>query len=81
MWQMHDGMGWWMVFGGIWIVLFWVGVIGLVAWIVSRLTLRGRGGGGISTREDPLEIAKARYARGEITKEEFEQSKRDLSAP
>ena len=47
MWQMHDGMGWWMVFGGIWIVLFWVGVIGLVAWIVSRLTLRGRGDAGI----------------------------------
>jgi uncharacterized membrane protein len=28
-----------------------------------------------------LEIAKLRYARGEITKEEFDQIKRDLTAP
>ncbi|MEK7280844.1 MAG: SHOCT domain-containing protein [Chloroflexota bacterium] len=26
-----------------------------------------------------MDIAKARYARGEITKEQFEQLKRDLS--
>jgi hypothetical protein len=45
------------------------------------VTRRGRGGGGISTKEDPLEIAKARYARGEITKEESEQIKRDLPLP
>jgi uncharacterized membrane protein len=29
---------------------------------------------------DALEIAKRRYARGEITKEQFEQLKKDLSA-
>lgn len=31
------------------------------------------------TNQDPLEIAKARYARGEITKEEFTTLKKDLS--
>ncbi len=29
-------------------------------------------------RLDPLDIARARYARGEISKEEFEEIKRDL---
>ena len=28
--------------------------------------------------QDPLSIAKARYARGDITKDEFEQIKKDL---
>ncbi len=33
-----------------------------------------------ATRETPLEILKARYARGEITKQQFEDIKRDLNA-
>jgi putative membrane protein len=30
------------------------------------------------TRQTPVEILKARYARGEITREEYEQARRDL---
>jgi putative membrane protein len=30
------------------------------------------------TSQTPLEILKARYARGEITREEYEQMRRDL---
>lgn len=29
--------------------------------------------------QDPLEILKLRYARGEITREQYEQMKRDLT--
>lgn len=29
--------------------------------------------------QDPLEILKLRYARGEITREQYEQMKRDLA--
>jgi putative membrane protein len=35
-------------------------------------------GGGIRSEESALEILKKRYARGEISKEEFEEKKRDL---
>lgn len=31
-----------------------------------------------SSRETPMDILKKRYASGEITKEEFDQAKRDL---
>ncbi len=30
------------------------------------------------TSQTPVEILKARYARGEITREEYEQARRDL---
>jgi len=74
MWFMHEGIGWWWVFGGIWMILFWGGLIALVIWGISRLTRRGSFG----EKQTPLEIARERYARGEITREEFEQHKKDL---
>lgn len=69
-----------MVFGAIWMVLFWGAIVALVVWGTSRLTGdRGRGGDqmGFETRS-PLSIAEERYARGEITREQFEQLKQDL---
>lgn len=32
------------------------------------------------TSQTPLEILKARYARGEITREEFDQTRQDLES-
>ncbi|MDP6781973.1 MAG: SHOCT domain-containing protein [Dehalococcoidia bacterium] len=40
---------------------------------------RGGAGGGPGKETSALDIARNRYARGEIGKEEFEQLKRDLS--
>ena len=75
MWYMHEGMGWWMVFGGIWMLLFWGGLIALIVWGINRLTGHSR-----SAQTRPaLDIARERYARGEISREEFEQIKKDLS--
>jgi putative membrane protein len=74
MWYMHDFGGWWMVFGGVFMFLFWGGLIALVIWGITRLTRHNT-----HTTHSPIEIAKARYARGEITKEQFEQIKKDLS--
>ena len=73
MWYIHQGMGWWMVFGVVLMILFWAGVIWLVVWGIRRMSSHGTGSG-----QTPLDIAKQRYARGEITKEQFEQIKKDL---
>ena len=74
MWYMHDGVGWWMAFGGIWMLLFWGGLIALIVWGISKLSKHE----GSTSKRDPLDIARERYARGNITREEFEQLKKDL---
>lgn len=65
--------------GGIAMLLFWLLIIGGVVWLVQSLA---RGGGSSETSaptsESPLDILNRRYAKGEITKEQFEQMKRDL---
>ena len=74
MWYMHEGMGWWMVFGGMWMVFFWGGLIALIVWGISKLTGRNR----TIEKQHPIEITKERYAKGEISREEYEQIKKDL---
>ena len=76
MWHAYDGMGWWMVFGMIWMVVFWGAIVALIVWGVGRAT----GGSSESRdRESPLDIARRRYANGEITREQFDQFRHDLS--
>lgn len=55
--------------------LFILAMVLLIAWGVQWLV---RGGFG-RTGDSALEILKKRYARGEITKEEFEEKKRDIA--
>ena len=61
-----------MVFG-------WIIILGLIIWGIVVLVRRGSTTSGTSQKRDPLEIARERYARGEISKEEFEEIKKDLS--
>ncbi len=68
------GFGWW--FGGmIMMVLFWivvvVGIVALIKWLFSQSP-------GKRSSQSALEILRKRYARGEITKEEFENMKKDI---
>ena len=73
MWPMHtEFFGW----GWIWMLIFWGSIIALIVWGVRRLTVDRSP---LAHRSSPLDIAKERYARGEISREEFEQIKRDLS--
>jgi putative membrane protein len=74
MWGEHEGMGWWMLFGSVWFVFLWVAMI----WLIARLM--GPRDEGRGREDSAIEIARRRYARGEITREEFEQIRRDLTA-
>lgn len=75
------GTGWWMLWGGIMMLLFWGGIIALAVWSVQALTRGSTGRGDAErTRATPIEIAQERYAKGEITREEFEQMKKDLAS-
>ena len=73
----HD-MGW----GGMWIGwLFWLIILGVIVWAVIKISGNARRSGpshDLSQSESPMDILKKRYARGEISKEEFEQMKRDI---
>ena len=79
MWHVHEGMGWWMVFGGIVTILFWAGVLALVVWAIAKLVGHQGSRSAAGDKSKPLDIARERYARGEITKEQFEQIKKDLT--
>ncbi len=72
--------GWW---GGLWGLVTVLIVLG-VLYLLFR-SLMGASGNRSAPppppRDDALRILKARYARGEITREEFEQMKRDLLEP
>ncbi len=72
MWGAHEGMGWWMVFGGI----SWVLFIGGMVYLTSTVT--GRGNSSLP-RESAMDIARRRYASGEISESEFEQIREKLT--
>ena len=74
----HDGMSWWMLLGSIWMLVFWGGIVTLVVWGVRKITERGKSDSNTAQRFDPLNIARERYARGDISREEFDRMKKDL---
>ena len=75
MWGYHDGFGWWMTFGGIGMFLFW----GLIVWLVVRLLSRTSPSSS-GDQVGPAEIAKRRFASGEITEEELDRILKRLRA-
>lgn len=74
-WSAGNMMGWYG--GGIMMVIFWVLFIGLIVWIVREAG--GRNSHSTHSSSQALNILKERYAKGEISKEEFESKKKDLS--
>ena len=76
MWWMHDGSvsWWWMLVGWVWMVAFWGVIVALAVWGIRAVM------GPRDRRASPLDIAKERYARGEITREQLEEMRRTLAA-
>ena len=75
---MHPEYMWW---GGMWLfpiitILFLLVVVYL---LFGRTGLK-RPSEGQTHLESPIDILKRRYARGEISKEEFDQMRKDLSS-
>ena len=72
------GMGW---FGMIFMLVFWVlvivGLVFLIKWLIQT-TSSGKTDG--RTGLKAVDILKERYARGEISKDEFETIKQDLQS-
>ena len=75
---MFERFGW---LGVVLCVLIWVAIISLLIGLIRRNRIR-RVSAYMQHRQagsdHPLEIARARYAKGEITKEQFDQLKNDL---
>lgn len=63
-------------FGG---MFMWILLLIAIVLIVFSLMRASKGGSlGISSHETPLDVLKKRYAKGEITKETFDEMKKDL---
>jgi len=77
-WGMHPMWGMWGAWGFammLMMLVFWaVVIVGLVLgirWLLSE--------GKFTRADSALQVLRERYARGDITKEEFDAKKRDLS--
>ena len=51
-----------------------IGIVVLIVWAVKRFTAANSA----SVRQSPREILQARYARGEVTREQYQQMLSDL---
>ena len=67
-----------MALGGLFVLLLFA-MVGYIAYQFGKSKAEGSGTSAASRRaDDALEVARIRYARGEITSEEYETLRRDL---
>ena len=71
-----DGHWGWAAAGMFWMVLFWGSLIALAVWAVRSLSGRSEE----APRDTPEEIARRRYARGEISNDQLQDILRHLHA-
>ncbi|MDQ7842004.1 MAG: SHOCT domain-containing protein [bacterium] len=68
--------GWGMPFLG---MLFWLLILVGIVLVITSFVRRGGMGAQAGQDEAPIEILKRRLARGEVTREEYDAIKRELS--
>ena len=79
MWPYGYGAGWgWMIGGWIMMIVIWGLVIVAIVALVRAASDRSVGAQPKGS-EAPIEILRRRYAAGELTKEQFEEMKRDVA--
>ena len=77
--MMYYGTGW--GGGGFWLLvglLLLIALVVLVVWAVTNLSRTGRAATHDPSRPTPNEILRERFARGEITAQQFEDAKKVL---
>jgi len=80
-WGMMWGPGWgpgYGLFGWLMMLLFWtliiVGAVLVIRWLIDQAKSPR-----VGSEETAVDILKRRYANGEITKDQFETMKRELT--
>ena len=66
------GYGYWSFWNIVWSLL-WIGLIILVIWLIYKFIIKREG-----LHETPIVILKKRYAKGEINKKQFEETKKEI---
>jgi len=81
MWFGHmDGFGWQgMLIGGVVMLLFWGGLITAIIWVARGAFSHSAGSTSSQVGVSARELLDQRYARGEITREQYQEMKRDLA--
>jgi len=74
-WFGNYGYGMGYGYGWFFMIVFWVGIILLILYFVKVLS---KGNTTENRDKGAEEILKERYARGEISKDEFDRMKKDL---
>jgi putative membrane protein len=77
-WMMGGwGMGW---FGMIFMIIFWglviFGLVSLIRWLIQNTSSKGQTG--VRTGSNAMNVLKERYAKGIISRDEFESMKKDI---
>lgn len=64
--------------GGLWMFIIWIAIIGLIVWAITA-AVRSNQNTGHTSSTSAQDIARSRYARGEINKEQYEHLRKDLA--
>ncbi len=75
-WMMGGWGGTMGVAGWLMMALFWIGLILLIVWVVRSVIAASQTSGSSTARA----ILDQRYARGELTRKEYEQVKKDIGS-
>ena len=75
-WPMMGFGGFGMIFGFIFFVAIIIGIVLLIVWLARRTGFNVTD----KTSTRSLEVLKERYAKGELTKEQYEDMKKELNS-